>query len=209
MTLKEALVFVGGLSEPSKMPCYGYGTPAKNCKTGSKLRKIKNSVCSICYALKGHFVYPSVQKSLQTKEDSILKPEWEDAMVLAIGGREDSGYFRWAVSGDLLGLNHLIKIVNIAKRLPHIKFWLPTREFNIVSKYVKEFGNFPDNLIIRFSAIMIDGAPPTKIAQKVGVGTSGVKKEGFSCPASNQNNFCLNCRACWQRDIENINYKKH
>lgn len=209
MTLKEALDFVGGLSEPSKMPCYGYGTPAKNCKTGRKLRKIKNSVCSICYALKGHFVYPSVQKSLQKKEDSILKPEWEDAMVLAIGGREGSGYFRWAVSGDLLGLNHLIKIVNIANRLPHIKFWLPTREFNIVSKYVKEFGNFPDNLIVRFSAIMIDGAPPTKIAQKLGVGTSGVKKEGFSCPASNQNNFCLNCRACWQRDIENINYKKH
>ena len=209
MTVKQALEFVGGLSEPSKMPCYGYGTPAKNCRTGRKLRKIKNSVCSICYALKGHFSYPNVQASLQRKEDSISKKEWEDAMVLAIGGWEGSGYFRWAVSGDLLNFQHLIKIVNIANRLPHIKFWLPTREFALISKFIKIHGAFPENLTVRLSAIMIDGAPPTALAKKLGVGTSGVTKEGFSCPASKQNNFCLNCRACWERDVENINYKKH
>ena len=49
----DALKLVGGLSKPSKMPGWAYGIPAKECKTGSKLRQVKGSTCEKCYALKG------------------------------------------------------------------------------------------------------------------------------------------------------------
>jgi hypothetical protein len=41
MKTSEALKLVGGLSKPSKMPGWAYGLPAKECKTGSKLVKVK------------------------------------------------------------------------------------------------------------------------------------------------------------------------
>ena len=43
MKTEEAFKIIGGsLSKPSKMPGWSIGLPAKECKTGSKLRKIKN-----------------------------------------------------------------------------------------------------------------------------------------------------------------------
>ena len=49
-TLKEAKAIVGGLSNPSKMPDYGYGLSAFDCAVGSKLRLIK-IVLSRCVTL--------------------------------------------------------------------------------------------------------------------------------------------------------------
>ena len=49
MNTKEAWQLVGGLSKPSKMPGWSIGIPAKECKTGAKLRLIPNSVCEGCY----------------------------------------------------------------------------------------------------------------------------------------------------------------
>jgi len=40
LTIKEAQERVGTLSKPSKMPGFGYSTPADDCITGSKLVKL-------------------------------------------------------------------------------------------------------------------------------------------------------------------------
>ena len=61
MKTEEAWKIVGGLSKPSKMPGWSIGLPAKECKTGSKLRDFKDSVCYDCYALKGCYVFKVVQ----------------------------------------------------------------------------------------------------------------------------------------------------
>ena len=50
MKTSEAWKLVGGLSKPGKMPGWSIGIPAKECKTGSKLRAVKGSVCEDCYA---------------------------------------------------------------------------------------------------------------------------------------------------------------
>ena len=52
MKVKEAKQITGSLTRTSKMPGLSYSLPAWECKTGSKLRKIKGSVCASCYALK-------------------------------------------------------------------------------------------------------------------------------------------------------------
>jgi len=51
----EAIQIIGGdLSATTKMPCKSFNLPAWECKTGSKLAKIKGSVCFNCYAMKGN-----------------------------------------------------------------------------------------------------------------------------------------------------------
>jgi hypothetical protein len=76
MTTKEALQLVGGLSKPSKMPGWAYGIPAKECKTGSKLRNVKGSTCEGCYALKGCYVFKVVQDAQYRRLGSIRHPYW-------------------------------------------------------------------------------------------------------------------------------------
>lgn len=209
MTLKQAIEFVGGFSAPSKIPCQGFSIPAWLCKTGGKLREVSGSACSKCYALKGRYGFPNVKNALQRRFERIFDAAWVDAMTIAIGGTESSGFFRWHDSGDIQSLEHLQKIVQIAKNLPHITFWLPTREYSMVGDYVKKHGAFPENLTVRLSAFMLEGKAPIAIAQKYGAVASGVSKDGFTCPSSNQGNKCLTCRACWDRNVPVVTYKQH
>ena len=53
MRIEKAKEITGSLSKPCKMPGHAYGLPAKECKTGGKLQKVKGSTCYGCYALKG------------------------------------------------------------------------------------------------------------------------------------------------------------
>tara|TARA_R100001443_G_scaffold9402_1_gene19001 strand:- start:580 stop:1224 length:645 start_codon:yes stop_codon:yes gene_type:complete len=212
-TIKALQMQVGSLSNPSKMPGFGYSTPAKDCQTGSKLAKIVNSICSICYAKKGRYVFPNVQNAMQYRLDSLSKIDWIDCMVELISKKQSKlpegqrEFFRWHDSGDIQGVWHLEKIAEIARRLPEINFWLPTREYRFVREWLAT-ATKPKNLQIRLSAYMIDGKPPTQLANSLGLTTSGVSENGFNCPAPKQDNACGDCRACWTSD-ENINYKSH
>lgn len=209
-TIKQALAIIGGLSSPSKMPCHGWSIPAKHCKTGQKLRAIVNSICFFCYALKGRYPFPNVQEALQKRLDCFLNnPLWVEAMSFVIWRKEKSGFFRWFDSGDIQSLDMLEKIVQIAKNLPEITFWLPTREYGFVSQYVAKHGAFPENLTVRLSAFMVDGKPPVELAKRLGCVTSGVSAESYTCPAPKQGNKCLDCRACWMKSVPNVNYKIH
>ena len=209
MILATALEIVGGLSNPSKMPCHSWSTPAKYCKTGKKLALVSGSICADCYAAKGFYRMPNVKNCLEKRFQSLSHPEWVSAMTMAISGSEGSGFFRWHDSGDIQSLEHLEKIVQVAKNLPTIQFWIPTREYSFVSDYLKKHGAFPSNLTVRLSAYMVDGQPPVALANRLGLTTSGVATTGFTCPANTQGNKCLSCRACWDKNVNNINYKKH
>ena len=173
------------------------------------MRTVVNSICSFCYALKGRYVFPNVKKAMKKRLKSLNQLDWVDMMVFMINKREKTGFFRWHDSGDVQGVWHLEKIAEVARRLPHIQFWLPTREYSFVREWMA-LGRKPDNLIIRLSALMMDGAPPVSLAKRLGLTTSGAKTDGsFTCPASEQGNECKDCRACWDDTVENIDYKKH
>jgi hypothetical protein len=100
MNTQEAWNLVGGLSKPSKMPGWSIGFPAKECNTGSKLVKIKNSVCEGCYALKGCYVFPVVQAAQYRRLAAIKNPYWVAAMSLLINSKKPD-VFRWHDSGDV------------------------------------------------------------------------------------------------------------
>ena len=60
MKIKDIEKEIGKLSNPSKMPSYAWGISAKHCNTGSKLAKIKGTICNKSYALKGHYALKNV-----------------------------------------------------------------------------------------------------------------------------------------------------
>lgn len=208
MTVKEAENICGTLSKPSKMPCHGYSIPAKYCKIGQKMRNVKNSICSICYALKGRYVFVKVLAAMEKRFQSLTHRNWLPAIVFLIAKKEKSGFFRWHDSGDIQDVDHLLRIVKVAECLPNVKFWLPTREYNIVKQFFAMGAKLPENLCVRLSALMIDG-DVTEQQNPFGLPTSGASKEGFNCPAPKQGNKCLDCRACWDKNQKNIIYKKH
>jgi hypothetical protein len=108
--------------------------------------------------------------------------------------------FRWHDSGDVQDLKHLAKIFKVARLTPNIKHWLPTREAWI-QKYQHRA---PSNLVIRFSIPMID-----QKASGNWKNTSTVVTSGATCPAPNQGNACLSCRACWDPSVKNVAYGVH
>lgn len=209
MKPSEAWDLVGGLSAPSKMPCHGYSIPARHCITGSKLAKVKGSVCSGCYALKGRYLFGNVQSALDKRFESLQSVQWVDAMVTAISHYEKSGFFRWHDSGDLQGVWHLAKIVSVCEQLPEIRFWLPTREMGIVSEFIERGGLIPENLTIRLSAFMVNERGPESFAIRKGLQLSEVSSDKGDCPSYEQGGKCLACRRCWDKSVFRVTYKKH
>ena len=164
ITQTQLLDAVGGFSAPSKMPCHGYSIPAKHCKTGRKMRKVENSICSICYALKGRYSFPNVQNALERRFKTIKGRKWVSDMVAAITAVERSGFFRWHDSGDLQSVSHFARICEIARQTPTVRHWLPTREYAMVREYLDKGNTIPENLTVRFSALMVDGPAPESLA---------------------------------------------
>ena len=205
----NAIEIVGGLSSPSKLPCYSYSIPASKCITGNKLRKVSGSICSKCYAHKGFYTaYPVVQIALERRYNKLNDSQWIEAMTFLINNVEKSGFFRWHDSGDLQSVKHLSNIVEVCKNTPTVKHWLPTREYRIVADYLLN-NTFPDNLIVRLSTFMLEGKPPATLAKKLGVFTSGASKDNYNCLAPKQNNKCVDCRLCWDKSVDNIIYHTH
>jgi hypothetical protein len=197
------------------MPGFAYSLPARECKTGAKLRAVPGSTCSGCYALKGRYVFPNVQAALYRRLEAIERPEWVSAMAELIRRktRADAPYFRWHDSGDLQSVDHLRRIVAVCEATPDVRHWLPTREYRIVSEYAEAGGTFPPNLNVRLSAHMIGGHVPTfpRLAGIVTVST--VSRDGYAeahdCPSRFQGNSCGDCRACWDRGVAHVDYHLH
>ena len=203
MLIKEAIEITGGLSKPSKMPGPAYNLPAAACLTGAKLVKVAGSTCSGCYALKGNYKrFPAVQKALNRRLKSLEDPRWVTGMITLIKGRP---VFRWHDSGDIQSAQHLKNIFEICTATPETAHWLPTREAQFLKFLDPEV--VPKNLKIIFSDHMND--------QGRGVSwwpyTSGVttKPGAVTCPSSKQDNKCLDCRKCWDRDVKRVIYGKH
>ena len=200
MKVKEAAAITGSMTRTSKMPGLSYSLPAWECKTGSKLRKIKNSVCSMCYALKGNYTrYKAIKAAQYVRLASLNSELWTAAIVTQIKRQK---YFRWHDAGDVQDLDHLNKIFEVCRLTPDTKHWMPTRE-----AWTKDhLTSCPDNLIIRFSVPMIDQEAPVSWPHTSTVTT----KPGLrTCPAPTQGNKCKDCRACWDKTVKNICYGEH
>ena len=217
MNIKQALQNVGGLSNPSKMPCFGYSIPAKYCNVGSRLVKIIGSVCHDCYALKNFYNMPNVMDALELRYQIIMlalsnliaRKTWIDSMAYLMNNRKHN-LFRWHDAGDIQSVDHLRMIVEVVELTPQIKHWLPTKESKMVEEYFNRYGAIPKNLCLRLSGNMVDKGAPTKLANRLGVQTSSVTTKGDqSCVAYKQDGDCRDCVSCWDTNNMNTSYPLH
>ena len=199
MKTSEAWTIVGGLSKPSKMPGWSIGLPAHECKTGGKLQAVPGSVCYDCYAMKGCYVFKVVQEAQYRRLAAIYTAPWVQAMAHLINSKK-ADVFRWHDSGDVQDLDHLNKIFEVCRLTPGKRHWMPTRE-----AWIKDhLDRAPSNLVIRFSAPMVDHEAPASWPN-----TSTVVTAGATCPSAKQGNICGDCRNCWNKEIKNISYGQH
>jgi len=205
MRIKEAEAITHTLSKPGKMPGFAYSTPAHECKTGTILRDVDNSVCKNCYAyLRGRYRFQNVIDAQYKRFNSLKHPGWAAAMAVLINSKSKYGhkYFRWHDSGDVQDLDHLRNIYKVCKLTPDVKHWMPTREA-WVKPYISEA---PGNLVVRFSVPMVDQAAMKSWPHTSTVTTKPGKR---TCPAPTQGNQCKDCRACWDKSVQNVCYGEH
>ena len=214
-TKKEAAAIIGGeLRNNKKMPCKTFNLSAWHCKTGGLLAEKPGTICNECYARNGHYLMfrDDHAKGYSERLKNVDSIYWIDAMIKQIG---NDPYFRWFASGDLQSLAMLEKIVIIARALPDTKFWLPTHEPGIIKSWLEKHQQaFPDNLIIRISAVYIDKPAdlPKSLQGHKNILTSTVHTIApiqSECPSHLQNGECRDCRNCWNTEVKNVSYKAH
>lgn len=217
-TKKAAWAIVGGLSDPSKMPSKSIGLPAiVSCGIGAKLALIPGTPCHDCYANdRGTYQFPVVKiaqaRRLEKLKTALETPTgreaWIAAMVTLIRTMD---VFRWHDSGDVISAAHLDAIVEVVRRTPQTRHWLPTQERGLMMAWQREHGAFPENLTVRVSMTRVDASDAMIAATQRGLGlnTSSVSTTAPTCPASTQDNECRDCRACWDRSVPHVAYAKH
>jgi hypothetical protein len=201
MLKKEASKITGGLSKPGKMPEGSYNLPASACQTGQKLAKVPGTPCYKCYAdNRGRYRFSNVKDAMNRRLESLQHPQWVEAMATLIKGKK---HFRWHDSGDLQSVQHLIKIFEVCNLTPETMHWLPTQE----RRYLPINWRHPKNLVIRLSNAKNDTVPGQAWSHWSTVVTK--PRAGHVCPAPEQGNTCGSCRACWSKDVKEVQYKLH
>jgi hypothetical protein len=233
LPLKAVQAIVAGLSNPEKMPCWGYNLPAELCQIGSIYRDIDDSPCAFCYARKGRYVFQNVVRAMFRRLETLLDPNWVPAMARLIrhtGKRCTSPYcvytddlaypdghyhFRWHDSGDIQGVWHLRNIARVCELTPDCIHWIPTQEYRLVKQYRAQYGVEPANLVIRRSSPTLDRpshpwlALPGVVASYVNTGAIEDDADTYYCPSRHQDGKCGECRACWNRDVLQVAYHVH
>lgn len=223
MLIKEAKEITGGIGFTSKTG-FSFGLPAlTSCRTGCRLASKEGTTCSGCYAKGGNYAYNSVKTAHKNRLNAVkqlhkktYKEKWVNAMVTLIENKAEKTdssmhYFRWHDSGDLQGIDHLRAIVEVAKKTPNIKHWLPTKEKQTVKLFLQN-ERLPKNLTIRLSAYYVDKNPDFDINIPVAaVYRDNEPGKGHVCPAILQHKGCheVGCRACWSKKVRKVNYKYH
>lgn len=109
----------------------------------------------LCYACSGCYQFPDNQAQY-TENYNFYMACTDDEFVNYISwyiAVEKLTLFRYFTCGDIPDARFVRRAVAIAKRNPDVKFWLYTKKYALVNRYVRENGldSIPENLVIIFS----------------------------------------------------------
>lgn len=109
-----------------------------------------------CYAMRGHFIFPSIKESIQKNLEAYLNsPTQFFDLIIAKLHILPYRFFRWHSSGDIVNREYLVGMVRVAEECPNTEFLCFTKKYEIVNEYIKDMGEaswgLPLNLHIVFS----------------------------------------------------------
>lgn len=168
----------GGFSSPGKMINDTYSFPTHMCMVGGRLREIPGTVCSNCYAHeRGKYPLNNVQRHLLRNYDAYKRDpdRWASALSTLIPRQTNfMDVFRFHDSGDLDSAEHLAYIAAMKERVDAISnrdhmFWIPTREWDVVNRLMRERGQLPENMAVRLSIPNVNQTLDNDLNEKWGL----------------------------------------
>lgn len=212
------------LSKPSKMPGHSWSLEAGRTCPASKLTVREHgraAICDGCYAKGGMYRMPNVKNAQQRRLDWLLDSiEGDDGdtailgLVSMIEATGDS-VFRVHDSGDLFSEAYATVWVEVARRLPHVQFWIPTREHlrERMLPALRTLASLP-NVALRPSAARIGDPAPEVEGLSAGTTVAfhdTLPADHWICPATaTEQKACDDhgCRKCWDPTVK-VAYVAH
>lgn len=149
-----------------------------------------------CYALKAYRLYPATRKAwARNARIAKIDPINYFLQIDKIIASQKPRHFRWHVAGDILDIDYLKQMCEIAERNRRTQFLAFTKAFNIVNVY-ENSGAIPGNLAIIFSAwprMRIINPHRHSVAWVQDGTENRVPKGAIECPGD-----CESCGMCFE-----------
>jgi protein gp88 len=209
------------LTQTSKMPGPSWSLPAhRACPSAN------GTICDSCYASKGCYQYNTTKNAQNARfawtvvsmRSTEGREAWIAYMVATIRSSRCK-YFRVHDSGDMFNLAYVHSWVEVCRRMPEVKFWIPTRAWQQPSGALPIFdpilaalcvlASLP-NVVVRPSALNFGDHAP--VVSGLHAGSTAAMPDVFrarQCPAYAQDGHCGDCRGCWEEKSTPISYCKH
>ena len=198
------------LSKASKMPCRSWSLEAlTTCPASKDANGDLVPACKGCYATTGNYHYPNVKAPRLHNQSDWKHDDWVDAMVAEL---DNDRYFRWFDSGDMYDARLANKILEVMRRTPWTKHWLPTRmhKFDKFKPVIAEMELLP-NVVVRLSSDGVQGeiVPDAPNSSTI-IPTISHKLDNMTlCEAYERAGKCGTCRACWDKNVSVVAYPAH
>jgi len=209
------------LSEARKMPCPSWSLPAR--RSCPFTVHVPGAICEWCYADSGNYRrYPAV------KAAQLVRYDWARQCMRTADGRElfiatmapailacHTPYFRVHDSGDLFSPIYTRCWGDIARRVPEVRLWIPTRSHRALlaespmADYWREafdWLNSAPNVVCRPSADSFNDPAPSVAGFAAG---STAVDDAPTCLAHTRGHRCGSCRRCWTHRQWSPAYLRH
>lgn len=174
----------------------------KTCREDAPCRKL-------CYANKGNFKRANVincyENNLQVFLESPEKAKQDILEQLPL-----IGFCRVHGSGDIVNLQYLEMLIEVAEVAKMVKFMLFTKKYELVNNYIAEGGTIPENVKIIYSGwhgLEMENPYnfPTAYIRLKKVEDSRIKEDAFPCSGK-----CDKCYMCWKLENgEQVVFNQH
>ena len=197
------------LSKTAKLGTLSWSLQAlETCPGSISASGVLVDACSGCYATTGCYNFKDTKKVRADNKEDAKRAGWAADMVAALKKQK---HFRWFDSGDMYSLELAEKIYHVMKHTPSTKHWLPTRmaKFPKFADVIARMQALP-NVMVRFSSDAVDGSFTAGVHGSTILPAGAAVPAGVTvCQAPEQGGKCLDCRACYSKDIPVIGYVAH
>lgn len=177
---------------------------------------------SQCYALKGNFTYDNVRaRHIENYEAYLLNSHvfFETINEFLDNPTITYKYFRWHSSGDIVDINYLKGMCEVAKKNRSTKFLCFTKKYELCNEFLENGNSIPKNLIIVWSMWGDFGNdipnphnfPKSFVKFKTGEGDEYIPTNTRQCTGK-----CTECikshktKSCWFLKLgDSVTFKKH
>ena len=117
-------------------------------------------------------------------------------------------------SGDFPDVEFLVRLVDLCKKTPDVKYMAFTKKYELVNDYIFNNDILPDNLNIIFSAWDVLWKVPNP--HNLGVAyvdfndkrlNPDIPKNAFVCPGREAT--CSSCGVCWSKKVKAVVFHQH